>query len=122
MNYSELSDFEINQRVAVALGAKEHFRYEMGERSTVFYELNGEPIDVRKGFKGVMNCLFDPCNDPKSAWPIIAANKINILFDWNTAGIAGAIGSWPGQEYEDANPLRAAMIVYLMMQEQQHEQ
>ncbi|MBP1035841.1 DUF2591 family protein [Serratia fonticola] len=123
-NYSELSDFEINQRVAVALGAKEHCRYEMGERSTVFYELNGEPIDVRKGFKGVMNCLFDPCNDPKSAWPIITGCKIALYppFDrevatWEAHTVA-VDGTSNGDSAFSKNPLRAAMIVYLMMQEQ----
>jgi hypothetical protein len=115
MNYSDLSDFEINQLVAVALGAKEHCRYEMGERSTVFYELNGGPIDVRKGFKGMMNCLFDPCNDPKSAWPIIVANRISITpYEKSDQGWFAT----PDSSFfvDDANPLKAAMIVYLMMQ------
>ncbi|WP_447879801.1 phage protein NinX family protein [Serratia fonticola] len=123
MNYSEISDFEINQRVAVALGAKEHCRYEMGERSTVFYELNGDPIDVRKGFKGVMNCLFDPCNDPKSAWPIIVASRIAIVPYGENPSMAYSVKHGMISKYcrQDANPLRAAMIVYLMMQEQQHD-
>ena len=51
-------------------------------------------------------------NNPADAWPIIAANKINIDFQY---------GSWPIAEYDeyiytDKNPLRAAMIVFLMMQ------
>lgn len=89
MNYSELSDFEINALV--------------------------EKYDKPKSPKNY-------CGLAEHAWPIIADNKINILFDWNTRGIVGATGAWPMQEYEDANPLRAAMVVYLMMQEQQHDQ
>ncbi len=59
---------------------------------------------------------FDPCNNPEDAWPIIADNRVNILWDWNESGLHGASAS-PIWEYEHENVLRAAMIVFLMMKE-----
>jgi hypothetical protein len=52
-------------------------------------------------------------NNPADAWPIIVENKINIDFQY---------GPWPIAEYDeyiftDKNPLRAAMVVFLMMQD-----
>lgn len=50
-------------------------------------------------------------NNPSDTWPIIVENKINIDFQY---------GEWPAAEYSeyiytDKNPLRAAMIVFLLM-------
>ncbi|WP_024555184.1 phage protein NinX family protein, partial [Franconibacter helveticus] len=67
--------------------------------------------------------INDYCNNPADAWAIIVENKISIMIDdtcteWSTALV---------QDYCDhsafshstlhANPLRSAMITYLMMQE-----
>lgn len=111
MNYSELSDFEINQRVAIL--------EEPELKNWSCYDISGRACFViNENSLARAQHGYSFTSDWADAGPIIAANKINILFDWNIAGIAGAVGAWPGQEYEDANPLRAAMIVYLMMQEQ----
>ncbi|MGL5386670.1 MAG: phage protein NinX family protein [Serratia sp. (in: enterobacteria)] len=91
MNYSDLSDFDINMRVADAI-----------EKQT------GREIGP---------ALPDYCNLSSNAWPIIAANKINIIWRGETCG-ARTVHT---PVIEDANPLRAAMVVYLMMQEQQHD-
>lgn len=68
---------------------------------------------------------FDPCNNPSDAWTIILKNEISL-------NSRCANGEWKAQifirrndivdEYAscwDKNPLRAAMIVFLMMQEEQ---
>lgn len=65
---------------------------------------------------------FDPCNNPADAWPIIVENGITLAFqdgNWwadNRAywidGVEWSIGG-----IIDKNPLRAAMIVFLMMKE-----
>lgn len=69
----------------------------------------------------------DYCNNPADAWPIIASNQISLMYE-------EAMGKWcagkpywvDGCEWQldidvmDANPLRSAMIFFLMMQEGQH--
>ena len=64
---------------------------------------------------------FDYCNEPVGAWPIIVENKISVTFmsDGNVFAVSKYCNS---NQYhtgsfavEDKNPLRAAMIVYLML-------
>ncbi|NCH18355.1 phage protein NinX family protein [Cronobacter sakazakii] len=65
----------------------------------------------------------DYCNDPGAAWPIITANKISIyaMSEADKRGRWGAEASHPDDSYHfNDNPLRAAMITFLMMQENQH--
>ncbi|MFN3069920.1 phage protein NinX family protein [Serratia sp. J2] len=102
MNYSELSDFEINQRVA---------------------KLTGNYGSCEPAFNAVYRSSgtqYDPCNRPDQAWPIIVGSKISVIWakhsmphKWEAVA--------PDHIHIDAdssNPLRAAMNVYLMMQEQ----
>jgi len=107
-DYSAMSDFEINREVALNLGAKdlgdgifvgEYRRYDIGER-------------VKNKFK------FDPCKSWGDAGPIIQENKINI--DYRESVKAGPMASQSGHKEVyavDKNPLRAAMIVFLMMKD-----
>ncbi|MBQ0199023.1 DUF2591 family protein, partial [Enterobacter hormaechei] len=63
--------------------------------------------------------LPDYCNDAAAAWPIITANKISIyaMSDADKRGGWGAEAFHPNDAYSfNDNPLRAAMIVFLMMQ------
>ncbi|MGU0055483.1 phage protein NinX family protein [Enterobacter hormaechei] len=71
MDYSKLSDFEINRAVAIAIGFHPD-ECDIAKRGSpsVGVEWNedtGLPIRV-----------FDYCNNPADAWPIITANKISI--------------------------------------------
>lgn len=64
---------------------------------------------------------FDPCNNPADAWPIILSNRISMIWDcsedansewWN------AVDQFDECRIQyQSTPLRAAMIVFLMMQE-----
>jgi len=90
MNYSELTDLEINELV------------------------EGRVDNYYRSF------CPDYCNNPSDAWPIILENKISIQHnvltrgaDW-FAGVYCFDGEPIETDYMD-NPLRAAMIVYLMM-------
>jgi len=56
------------------------------------------------------------CSDWAVSGPIISRKEISIIFHWNDAGIHGAVPKFPARYYEDSNPLRAAMIVFLMME------
>lgn len=96
MKYEEMSDFEINCRV-----------------HTEVMQISG-----LNSFK-----TKDYCNNPSDAWPIIDENNITIINDHpsmrlavNDAaeyynGFSGIIAS------SDENGFRAAMIVFLKMQE-----
>ena len=118
MDYSKLSDFEINNRVAKALGAKQVDFYENGDRCAIYYELGDEALTVRKG-QALVNEQFNPCNNPEDAWPVIVGNAIGVMPFKKGEAEAWSLSSGllSNTTVKDKNPLRAAMIVYLMMQE-----
>ncbi|QLY02282.1 DUF2591 family protein [Citrobacter sp. RHBSTW-00599] len=103
MDYSKLSDHEINVKVGTVIGF------------------------VAKLM--AVNKQTDYCNNPVDAWPIIVGKKLSIINadnkwlcvpeDEPVNGVTGdavhMIYSGDGVEHE--NPLRAAMIVFLMMQD-----
>lgn len=119
MNYSEMSDFEINCAVAGLLGDEvysnkdgiKHKAYRIGDRYRDVYA-SGWSTDV-----------FDPVNSWADAGPIIHHELINILFDDDgyqipESGWSYAKSPCGKQFYGKVNsPLRTAMIVFLMMKE-----
>lgn len=123
MNYSEMSDFEINCSVAGALG-REFFSNEKPDdsgRRRKSYEIDGKHRDVCES--GWTSELFDPCNSWADAGPIIQSNQISIEFDGDNSMSppytwchAVSVNGQFGIEFQ-SNPLRSAMIVFLMMQE-----
>lgn len=109
MDYSKLSDFEINKAVAESLGVK--FTQDGLEIYVdVFDEQHGDFFPESLNY----------CNNPSDAWPIIVENKIDLEFEYDGSCFARGfcfkslktIGA-----NKEKNPLRAAMIVYLMMKE-----
>lgn len=107
MSFEEMSDLQINLLVANAIGV------DSAENSGVVYGAVKHDGDNVVSVIGVV----DYCNNPSDAWPIILANRINVyasegpdFMPW-MAGCCSVMVS-------NKNPLRAAMIVFLMMQEQ----
>lgn len=108
MDYSKMSDQEINMAVA------ESFHPE----SMVIESKSRPPIAFVTGH--LPRLWVDYCNNPADAWPIIMERKLTIKPDIY-------IGGWVAMESKHdeteaiysagENPLRAAMIVFLMMQE-----
>lgn len=106
IDYSKMSDFEINCEIARLMG----------------YTAKGFIHDLHSG-------VWNPCNNPADAWPIIIENGISIVRldkNWLCAPIDEAIDGITGDNevcfyasmgIVDNKPLRAAMIVFLMMQE-----
>lgn len=99
MNYNQMTDFEINSRVALLQGydtnVRQHFR-EAG-------------LATVKTTEGMLNF----CSSWTDAGPIIEKCMISLEF----VGMWRA-SNWEGVEREvDDNPLRAAMIVFLMIME-----
>lgn len=105
VDYSKLSDFEINCKVAKANN--------WTSKSFVHEIHSGK---------------WNPCNNPADAWPIITESMIAIIPD-AAAGEWVAFneftlyeGDWmfasdPAHHSNGKNPLRATMIVFLMMQD-----
>ena len=104
-DYGKMSDFEINKAVATALG-----------------------MDV-SGATEENNMMYDyvrdVCNNPSDAWPIIHGNDIMLNpncadelwkaeqgFREKPSGFYGVATAY------NKNPLRAAMIVYLMTKDE----
>lgn len=119
MNYEEISDLQINLLVANAIGV------DAAENSGVVFGAVKHECDNVVSVMGVV----DYCNNPSDAWPIIVANNISItkcirLDDWEVFGGGVCVDydhciiSECGCFCSNKNPLRAAMIVFLMMQEQ----
>ncbi len=120
MDYSKLSDFEINAAVFEALhgGAPDYKEGDTGKMILISYEgdvVGGDAVEVE-----VERGVFNPCNNPADAWPIITANKISIYAISEKDGRVrwGAEAFYPNESYHfNDNPLRAAMIIFLMMQD-----
>ncbi|EAR8162859.1 protein ninX [Salmonella enterica] len=97
MDYSKLSDAEINWKVAFHIGLRTVEKAESGD--------------------------FNPCNNPSDAWPIIVESRITVMIDdttteWSSASVQDFCDTSAFQHSNcHKNPLRAAMITFLMMQE-----
>ncbi|EKS6455921.1 DUF2591 family protein [Enterobacter hormaechei] len=110
MDYSQLHDAQINMMVCKALGHElsSYARIIMQDDATILLSDN--------------KTLVDYCNNPADAWPIIAGNKINIEWhEWKGGKFKPyALNNATMKSFYDDNPLRAAMIVFLMMQDAKH--
>lgn len=60
---------------------------------------------------------FDPCNNPADAWPIITGSMISIRPVGNDGQLWEASGMDGMKADYDKNPLRASMVVFLMLKE-----
>lgn len=113
-DYAAMSDQQINQLVGCNVG-----EMQLGARSACCIGSDGNVLVL----KGGMWKVFDPCNNPADAWPILLENHIAIAPYKNATPCA-----WPSAEgliskhvAEDANPLRAGMITLLKMKESKND-
>ncbi|MEQ5739511.1 phage protein NinX family protein [Providencia rettgeri] len=103
--YTELSDFEINKKVAEKLG------------------LDFLPFGNHIHYRGI----FDPCNNQADAMPIIIENKICTAFDVFAEEYDG--GNWvaspaygfTNKRTRSNNLYRAAMELFLLMKDAENE-
>lgn len=96
-DYSKMSDIEIN--------------------NLVFDAIQESPPAL---LWGKSRRYLDFCNNPADAWPIIVENKISIqaMGDDDVRGLWHSESRYPNNCYcFSNNPLRAAMIVFIMMKE-----
>ena len=105
MNYEQMSDFDINRLVAINRGGYQghvaHMQYGVKESD--------------KDSCGMFHFERDYCNNPSDAMPILIEMKIG--FKWVNGSCTASSVMRGYHESTSNNPLRAAMIAFLMMQE-----
>jgi len=106
-----MSDFEINKLVAEIAIDKDVDIQTIGTKGLELYVVN------TSGLLPTMDSL-DYCNNPSDMWPLIIEKEISINFRArkNLLPVAKMINS-DSNDVIHSNPLRAAAIVYLLMQE-----
>lgn len=112
MNYTKMTDFEINFEVAKAQGYDTQVAQHFG--------LNGLST-VRTTEKHV-----DFCNSWADAGPIIEDSKLCLVYEDSKQFWSACFFDFDNKYKNkvgttDKNPLRAAMVVFLMMQEKNDE-
>ncbi|MEQ4911138.1 phage protein NinX family protein [Proteus terrae] len=120
--YTELSDFEINKKVADLIGATP-FPFGTTEYRRSAVSGCESSIIIRSPRKVGS---FDPCNNPSDAMPIIIENKISLraptITDRWKAEFVDEYGNYVGYiRALNKNPLRACMEVFLMMKDAERE-
>ena len=111
-DYSKMSDFELNVQVA----EKECVNWYCSASNSP--SGGWEYCSVDELMLKDDAPLKDYCNNPSDAWPIIDSERIGVypsegpeFMPWIAAKNAISV--------TDKNPLRAAMIVYLMMKDEE---
>lgn len=120
MDYSKMSDLQINKAVLEALyGGGPEYRTTDEGKLIILRHVNtvefGEHVE-RTEDAGE----FDPCNSWADAGPLLVESKIGIVpsqYD----GRWLASGGYGKPSVTDENPLRAAMVVFLMMHDKGEE-
>lgn len=116
MDYSKMSDLEININVAELLHPGKKFT-----AAYSFFQPEGPAVQWICGYAEYIKA--DYCNNPADAWPIIIDNKLslnNYGETWEASfehdEPVGAFGTdeCVTSGVEDKNPLRALMIAFLM--------
>lgn len=100
--YTELSDFEINKKVAEKVFGEDEYEYEV-ECTQYGVTINDD--------------IFDPCNNPTDAMPIIIENEISMIK--SSGGWMCCHGSVGNVEHESL--YRGAMEVFLMIKDAENE-
>ena len=115
-DYASMSDFEINKGVAdIAMNGTWHVKPSHPDNDTGGWLYGSNGIQTHE--------LPDYCNNPADAWPIITENNISIILDNPSMPCATDNArdlfddALPNVGVAYDNPLRAAMIVFLMMKE-----
>ncbi|EFQ9579823.1 DUF2591 domain-containing protein [Salmonella enterica] len=105
-NYEDMSDSQIAQKVFFFVSSNHCPNGGLAHISSDGFFFFDDKNIKRK---------FDPCNTPSDAWPIIVDNEISIN-RWALSDGCGA-DRFGHFDTRDDKPLRAAMIVFLKMNE-----
>lgn len=102
--YHDKSDFEINKAVAEC-------KYGIGCTG----KTQGGDVIV---FTDSFTAVFDPCNNPADAMPIINEYGISLMYQEREFQVATNDGNYYCCM---SNPLKAAMVIFLMMKDVENE-
>ncbi len=102
--YHDKSDFEINKAVAEC-------KYGIGCTG----KTQGGDVIV---FTDSFTAVFDPCNNPADAMPIINEYGISLMYQEREFQVATNDGNYYCCM---SNPLKAAMVIFLMMKDTENE-
>tara|TARA_R110000782_G_scaffold126150_1_gene217738 strand:+ start:643 stop:1011 length:369 start_codon:yes stop_codon:yes gene_type:complete len=115
-DYENMSDFELNKLVAHEvysdIGGQDYtkhlvVKYSYGEGCECISYCGGDKLDY--------------CNNPNDMMPLVFEHKIGMQSPWNGSGVWRACNRGDDDFVEfdcsHANPLRAAAIVYLLLQD-----
>lgn len=116
--YTELSDFEINKKVARnMLPAEYHFNEKNEQVELIKFIGDTNKYEVYGS--------FDPCNNPTDAMPIIKDNLISITHDGIAWDVSCAkypeLSVWNGLENYNDNFYRKAMELFLLIKDAENE-
>lgn len=121
MKYEQMNDEDINHAVLKAIHGDAVDFWALSDCGKFLYDCGPIGADYHQIE------LKDYCNNPADAWPVIIGNNISTypMYDADTgANVYEPSGYWcsehfdmPGFVAKDRNPLRAAMVVFLIMQE-----
>lgn len=119
-NYEDMSDFEINSAVHNAL-MQEPYKIEFLGNDRIRWVRGSTDVTTGKVAYS-KHSLKDYCNNPADAEPIIIENRIGTIPApdnglWKAAHRKIGNDDTPYHFTQDKNPLRAAMIVFLKMNE-----
>jgi len=120
VDYSKMSDFEINLAVVHIVIGSGGYDWDSDKKEVYLAAMDGGEF--------LPNAYFDPCNNPADAWPIISDNRISLMYDQSTEKGNEAqwcLASSPCDKHivdyvSPSKLLRAAMIVFLMMQDEKN--
>ena len=106
-----MSDFEINKEVLI--------------KTKYYDDISDRQVKKDSAVSWGDGCnwhRFDPCNNPADAWPIIIGNRIALhplhpvyVNEWRASAEDDC--GFIGYSSSNASPLRAAMIVFLMVKD-----
>ncbi|HEK0789145.1 TPA: DUF2591 family protein [Proteus mirabilis] len=97
--YTELSDFEINKKVAEKLGIDHDY----------------------VTFQPFKRYTFDPCNNPSDAWQLMLEAKLSIHPDFNNDCESWIVRNIHIPMVSEANLSRGISIAYLLMKDAENE-
>lgn len=123
-DYSKMSDAEIAMRVACSIDG-----VDVDDNGIPKYAVDCYLYNSANSIKWLRVGddefeFFNPCNNPSDAWPIMKESLIGVTPDEDGVTMH-FYGDWTARahcknlQFTDKNPLRAVMIVYLMMKDEE---
>ncbi|WP_370555731.1 DUF2591 domain-containing protein [Edwardsiella tarda] len=116
MNYAEMSDSDIAAKVFEAAygGAQDYKESLDGGIVITGYERNiidGEDIEMEVEYG-----VFNPCNNPADAWPLMEKKRIGLHPDAETGGWVAVRSIYKSKNVRNVKPFRAVAILFLMIE------